>query len=136
MIVLNTKDLIVTPLNRAFPSKRKRKKPWNATPHEESFLESCRRRVEEQYAHARLGSGQVGGCFGSILCHELHSGGPVIGTLPPTKKGGKKYDVHIGLHFSALAEKWGIPVSLLGELVWDHCKRLESQLQVNHGYKA
>lgn len=86
--------------------------------HEESFIESCRRRVEEQYAQTRLGSGSVGGCFGSILCHELHHGG-----------NGQ------GLHFSSLAEKWGIPVSILGELIWDHCKRLEQQIQVNHDHK-
>lgn len=86
-------------------------------PHEESFLESCRRRVEEAYAHTRLGSGAVGGCFGSILCHELHHG----------------IDGH-GLHFKALAEKWGISLSILGELIWDHCKRLEPQVQVNHNF--
>lgn len=83
--------------------------------HEESYIESCRRRVEEQYAHIRLGSGAVGGCFGSILCHEIHCGS----------------DGH-GLHFTALAAKWGIPVSILGELIWDHCRRLEPQLQVTH----
>ena len=84
---------------------------------EEPYLESCRRRVVEQYASTRLGSGTVGGCFGSILCHELHHGG----------HGG-------GLHFEALAQKWNIPVSLLGELIWDHCKRLEPLLHVNHEF--
>jgi len=94
----------------------RRKAPWNSTPHEESFLESSRRRVEEQYDGVRRGRKKVGGCFGTILCRELHNG-------------------H-GLHFTALAEKWGIPVSLLGELIWDHCKRLEPQVQVNHKYRA
>lgn len=84
--------------------------------HEESYIESCRRRVEEQYASIRLGSGTIGGCFGSILCHELHGGG----------------EVGNGLHFSALAAKWGIPVSILGEMIWDHCKRLEPLLTVTH----
>ena len=74
--------------------------------------------MEEQYAHTRLESGAVGGCFGSILCHELHSGGP----------GGG------GMHFSALAAKWGIPVTVLGDLIADHCRRLEPELNVNHGY--
>jgi hypothetical protein len=83
--------------------------------HEESFIESCRRRVEEQYASTTLGSGSIGGCFGSILCSELHHG-----------RDGN------GLHFTALAAKWGIPVTVLGELIWDHCKRLEPLLQVNH----
>jgi len=83
---------------------------------EEPFLESLRRRVEEQYAHVELGSGSVGGCFGSILCDELHNGGP-------TKSG---------LHFKAIAEKWGIPVSVLGKLIEDHCLRLEPLLKVTH----
>jgi hypothetical protein len=82
---------------------------------EESFLESCRRRVEEQYRDIRLGSGAVGGCFGSILCYELHY--------------GNEYG---GLHFSALAAKWGIPVTVLGDLIADHCRRLEPLLTVNH----
>lgn len=81
------------------------------TQHEEPVIELCRRRVEEQYADIPLGSSAVGGCFGSILCHELHSG---------------------GLHFSALAKKWGISTSLLGDLIADHCKRLEPLLTVNH----
>lgn len=83
---------------------------------QETYLESCRRRVEEQYASISLGSGSVGGCFGSILCHEIHHGGPD----------------ETGLHFVALANKWGIPVSTLGELVWDHCRRLEPLLVVRH----
>jgi hypothetical protein len=90
--------------------------PWNGTRHEESYIESCRRRVEEQYAHTTLSSGSVGGCFGSILCSELHHGGP----------HGE------GLHFSALAAKWNIPVSMLGEIIADHCRRLEPQLTVRH----
>lgn len=108
-------------LNRVFPKKRKRSKgPWNAKPHEESFLETCRREVEEQYAHTKLSSGSVGGCFGSILCSELHHGGKDCG----------------GLHFTALAAKWGINVTILGELIWDHCKRLEPKVQVTHDKKA
>ena len=83
--------------------------------HEESFLENYRRRVEEQYVDHPTG---CGGSFGELLCHELHHGGNLEG----------------GLHFSALATKWGIPVSVLGELIWDHCKRLEPQLQVNHDF--
>lgn len=85
---------------------------------EEPFIESCRRRVEEQYANTELSSGGIGGCFGSILCSELHSG-----------RGGIGYD------FTSLAAKWGIPVTVLGELIWDHCKRLEPLLTVDHGWK-
>lgn len=85
---------------------------------ETPFVESLRLRVEDQYSNIKLSSGQVGGCFGSILCHELHN-------------GGKN---KTGLHFIALAKKWNIPVSILGELIWDHCKRLESLLEVNHDF--
>jgi hypothetical protein len=85
--------------------------------HEESYIESCRRRIEEQYAHTQLSSGAIGGCFGSILCSELHYG-----------KDGN------GLHVTALAAKWGIPVSLLGELIADHCRRLEPLVKVNHAF--
>lgn len=84
--------------------------------HEESFLEGFRREIEEQYANVELSSGGRGGCFGSILCSELHSGGKD----------------KCGLHFTALANKWGIPVSILGELIWDHCKRLEPLPKVKH----
>jgi hypothetical protein len=63
--------------------------------HEESFIESCRRRVESQYANTRLGSGTGGGCRGSILCHELHHG---------NNNGG--------LRFTATAAKRGIPISI------------------------
>lgn len=92
--------------------------------HEESYIESCRRRVEEQYAHTQLKcSGSIGGCFGSILCSELHHG----------RDGNGCYN---GLDFSALAAKWGIPITTLGELIWDHCKRLEPQLQVNHDFNG
>jgi hypothetical protein len=88
--------------------------------HEESFLELLRRQVEEQYRGHRLGSGSMSGCFGAILCHELHCGGAM----------------ERGLSFNHLAAKWGIPISILGELIWDHCKRLETQIQVNHAYDA
>jgi hypothetical protein len=82
--------------------------------HEESFIESCRRHVEEQYQVIQNETWT--GEFGTILCHEIHNGGA---------DGG-------GLHFMALAAKWGIPVSILGELIWDHCKRLEPLVQVKH----
>lgn len=85
---------------------------------EESFIEDCRRRVVDQYTGQTLGSGETNGCFGSILCHEIHHGGPEC----------------TGLSFIHLAEKWGIPVSVLGEVIYDHCKRLEPLLQVDHSY--
>lgn len=38
--------------------------------------------------------------------------------------------------FIWLAEKWGISLPLLGELIWDHGKRLEDLPLVNHAYHA
>lgn len=76
------------------------------------LIDLLRHRVEKQYANTRLGSGTVGGCFGSILCHELHMGDD----LQPA-----------GLHFTAIAKKWGITVSELGDLIADHCRKLKPE---------
>jgi len=78
---------------------------------EESHLVSLCRRIEEQYKDNPTG---CGGSFGELLCHEIH-----------TK----------GLTFAWLAEKWGISLATLGELIWDHCKRLEALPVVNHEYE-
>lgn len=67
----------------------------------ESHIERYRRLIEEQYLANPTGGG---GSFGEILCHEIH-----------TK----------GLTFIWLAQKWGISLPDLGELIWDHCKRLQ-----------
>lgn len=69
------------------------------------YIDRLRRRIEEQYAS---------GGFGELLCHEIH-----------TK----------GLTFIWLAEKWGISLPTLGELIHDHCKRLQEDPVVNHDYK-
>lgn len=79
--------------------------------HEESHIEACRRSIERQYVGVELSSGSTNGCFGAILCSELHHG---------------------GLHFVQLAEKWGVTLDTLGELVWDHCKRLSPLPKVTH----
>jgi hypothetical protein len=60
-----------------------------------------RRIVEESYASHPTGCGNS---FGEILCWEIHEN---------------------GMTFEWLAKKWGISLSTLGELIWDHCKRLE-----------
>ena len=77
---------------------------------EESYLSFMRRHVEAQYKVNPTG---CGGSFGELLCHELHTG---------------------GLTFTRLAEKWGISVTTLGELIFDHCKRLEELPVVDHNY--
>ncbi|KKL50016.1 hypothetical protein LCGC14_2309740, partial [marine sediment metagenome] len=38
--------------------------------------------------------------------------------------------------FAWLAEKWGLSLATLGELIWDHCRRLEAKPQVNHRYRG
>ena len=75
---------------------------------EESRLVYLRRLIEEQYEAKSTG---CGGSFGEILCHEIHTS---------------------GLTFTWLAKKWGVSLPTLGELIWDHCKRLEEQPKVNH----
>lgn len=69
--------------------------------HEEPRVERLRRLIEEHYLDHPTGTG---GSFGEILCHEIHEG---------------------GMTFIWLAEKWGISLPTLGELIHDHCKRLE-----------
>lgn len=75
---------------------------------EESYLARLRRLVEEQYADKPTGCGSS---FGEILCWEIHTN---------------------GMTFEWLARKWGINLSTLGELIWDHCKRLQDDPHVNH----
>ena len=77
---------------------------------EESNLVYLRRKIEEQYKKKPTG---CGGSFGELLCYEIHEN---------------------GLTFKWLAEKWGISLPTLGELIWDHCKRLEMGPEVNHDY--
>ena len=81
----------------------------------EDRLGRLRGRISSQYKEHPTG---CGGSFDELLCFELHHGGPQ-GT---------------GLTFSWLVAKWGISLSLLGELIWDHCKGLEPLPKVNHSY--
>ena len=79
---------------------------------EESHLDYLRRIIEKQYSGHPTGCGNG---FGEVLCWEIHSN---------------------GLTFKWLAEKWGISLPTLGELIWDHCKRLEEDPRVNHDYRV
>lgn len=74
---------------------------------EESHLGYVRRLIVEMYEQSPT---KCGGSFGEILCFEIHS----------------------GLTFTLLAAKWGISLATLGELIWDHCKRLEKLPVVHH----
>ena len=79
--------------------------------HEEDYIERLRRMIEEAYQENPTG---CGGSFGEILCWEIHEN---------------------GLTFIWLAEKWGISLPTLGELIYDHCKRLQELPTVDHGYR-
>ncbi len=70
---------------------------------ESSHLTHLRRRIEEQYGPSPT---DCGGSFGEILCWEIHEAGET---------------------FTSLAQKWGLSLPTLGELIWDHCKRLEPE---------
>lgn len=75
-------------------------------------LSLLRKRIEEAYQNNPTG---CGGSFGEILCWEIHTN---------------------GLTFEWLAEKWGVSLPTLGELIWDHCKRLEEPPEVDHDYRV
>lgn len=79
---------------------------------EELHLVYLRRMIEEQYVEHPTGAG---GSFGELLCYEIHSR---------------------ELTFKQLANKWQISLPTLGELIWDHCKRLEELPEVNHEYMS
>ena len=76
--------------------------------HEESRLERLRRLIVEAYERYPTG---CGASFGEMLSWEIHSSGQT---------------------FEWLAEKWGVSLPTLGELIWDHCKRLEADPLVCH----
>lgn len=59
--------------------------------------------------------------FGELLCYELHSQpvNPRMGVQ--TSNSGHC----TGLTFKELAAKWGISVTFLGQVIADHCKKLE-----------
>ena len=60
------------------------------------------------------------GGFDEILCYELHT--QPINPRMNIKTMNNGYET--GLTFKELADRWGISVSFLGELIADHCKRL------------
>lgn len=79
-------------------------------PRYHSYVETLMEMIEDQYRDHPTGCGSS---FGELLCYEIHIN---------------------GLTFCWLAEKWGISLSLLGELVADHCRRLEKLPSVDHDY--
>jgi len=55
-----------------------------------------------------------------MLCYEIHEE-PVN---PRMRTKTRNDGFCTGLTFRELAEKWGITVAFLGELIADHCKKL------------
>lgn len=81
-------------------------------------IEEFRRQVERSYRACRFSEYAS---FDEILCYEIHTE-PVNSRMRiKTCSGG----FETGLTFKELAKKWGISVGFLGELIADHCKKLE-----------
>lgn len=78
----------------------------------ESYIERLRRLIVEQYCRHPTGCGNS---FGEILCLEIHER---------------------GMTFEWLARKWGISLTVLGEIIYDHCKRLEADPHVDYSYRS
>lgn len=74
----------------------------------EPRIERLRRLIEEAY---RLRPTSCGGSFGELLCYEIHER---------------------GMTFEWLARKWGVSLATLGDLISDHCHRLEEDPKVRH----
>lgn len=75
---------------------------------QESFIERCRRLIEEQYEAHPTGCGRS---FDEILCYEIHER---------------------GMTFKWLAQKWGVSLPTLGEIIRDHCYQLQDDPTVRH----
>lgn len=75
---------------------------------EQPHIERFRRLIELQYEDHPTG---CGASFGELLCWEIHENGQT---------------------FIWLARKWGISLPTLGDLISDHCRRLEPEPCVLH----
>ena len=64
-------------------------------------VKKFREKIEVEYRKHPTG---CGGSFGELLCWEIHTNGQT---------------------FLWLAKKWGISVGFLGEVIADHCNRLD-----------
>lgn len=81
-------------------------------------INEFRKHIEQSYQNCPF-SHQGG--FDEILCYELHSQ-PINPRMQcQTMNNG----FSTGLTFKELAQKWGISVTFLGQLIADHCKKLE-----------
>jgi hypothetical protein len=80
-------------------------------------IEQFREDLERTYANKFF---SCNASFDEMLCYELHSQ-PVN---PRMRVKTCNDGFSTGLTFKELAEKWGISVSFLGELIADHCRKL------------
>ena len=81
-------------------------------------IKNFRKQIEKTYNCRQF---SPGGGFDEILCYELHSQ-PVN---PRMRIRTQNNGYETGLTFKELAQKWGISLGFLGELIADHCRRLE-----------
>ncbi|KKK84392.1 hypothetical protein LCGC14_2783800 [marine sediment metagenome] len=77
----------------------------------ETHIARLRRLIEAQYVQRPTGCGNS---FDEILCWEIHEN---------------------GMTFIWLAEKWSISLPTLGEIIRDHCCKLEDDPVVCHNKK-
>lgn len=85
-------------------------------PKNQEKINQFREQTEQAYIAANC---EYAG-FDEILCYELHSQ-PVN---PRMRCQTSNNGFSTGLTFKELAEKWGISVAFLGELIADHCRKL------------
>lgn len=83
-----------------------------------NHVKKFRKHIEKIYSACPF---EYKGGFDEILCYEMHS--QPINPRMNVKTASNGFET--GLTFKELAQKWGISVSFLGELISDHCKRLE-----------
>ncbi len=81
-------------------------------------IERFREHIAKIYRKCPTG---CGGSFGELLCFEFHD--QPVNPRMQCKTFSDGFET--GLTFKELAQKWGISVSFLGELIADHCKKLE-----------
>lgn len=81
-------------------------------------IDKFRSHIETIYSYSPTGCGSS---FEEILCYELHTQ-PVNPRMECiTYSNG----FETGLTFKELAQKWGISCKFLGELIANHCEKLQ-----------
>jgi len=81
-------------------------------------IKQFRKHIEQSYQNCP--NSHRGG-FDELLCYEIHS--QPINPRMRIKTNNDGFET--GLTFKELAQKWGISVTFLGELIADHCRKLE-----------